>query len=171
MFYVIMYLAAIVLANLSVAQWGPSVAILNAFLFIGLDLSARDALHEQWHRRNLTVKMGALIASGSILSWFLNRGAGQIALASFLAFASAAIVDAVAYQRLYGRSRWQKINGSNVLSAAVDSIIFPVVAFGWPPLLPIIAGQFLAKLAGGVMWSWVIIRFYNRATAVIQEAS
>ena len=43
MWYVIMYLAAVVLANLSVAQWGPSVAIVNAFLYRP-DLTARDAL-------------------------------------------------------------------------------------------------------------------------------
>ena len=34
------YLVAIVLANLSVAAWGPSVAIVNAFLFIALDLTS-----------------------------------------------------------------------------------------------------------------------------------
>lgn len=172
MWYVIMYLAAVVLANLSVAQWGPSVAIVNAFLFIGLDLTARDALHEQWHGRRLGLKMAALIASGSLLSWFLNRDAGQIALASFLAFAGAAITDTAVYQRLHHRPRWQKMNGSNLVSAAVDSLIFPAVAFGWPLLLPVVVGQFVAKVFGGAIWSWVIIQFgRERATAVSRDQS
>ena len=50
---IILYLVAIILANLSVAHFGPSVAVVNAFLFIGLDLTARDALHERWHGRHL----------------------------------------------------------------------------------------------------------------------
>lgn len=169
MIYVIMYLAAIVAANLTVAQFGPSVSILNAFLFIGLDLTARDALHEQWSRRNLVRNMTLLIASGSLLSWFLNRDAGQIALASFLAFAAAATVDAVVYHWLNGRSRWLKINGSNVPSAAVDSLVFPLVAFGWPPLVGIMAGQFLAKVLGGFVWSVVIVRFLSNYTSSRQK--
>lgn len=46
MLYVIMYLVAIVLANLTVAAFGPRMVIVNAFLFIGLDLTARDRLHD-----------------------------------------------------------------------------------------------------------------------------
>jgi hypothetical protein len=106
------------------------------------------------------------------LSWFLNRDAGQIALASFLAFAGAAITDTAVYQRLHHRPRWQKMNGSNLVSAAVDSLIFPAVAFGWPLLLPVVVGQFVAKVFGGAIWSWVIIQFgRERATAVSRDQS
>lgn len=154
--YVVIYLAAIVAANLLVAQFGPSVAVVNAFLFIGLDLTARDALHEQWRGRNLWPKMALLIASGSLLSWLLNRDAGQIALASFIAFAGAGIADALVYHWLRDNSRLVKINGSNAVSAAVDSILFPLIAFGWPPLWGIMAGQFVAKVLGGAIWSFVL---------------
>lgn len=41
---VIVYIAAIVLANLSIGYFGPNVAPLNAFLFIGLDLAIRNYL-------------------------------------------------------------------------------------------------------------------------------
>jgi hypothetical protein len=64
---IILYLAAIVAANLSVAHFGPSVAVLNAFLFIGLDLTTRDALHERWRGRNLTQ-----VASLSLHLWHLQ---------------------------------------------------------------------------------------------------
>ena len=58
------YLVAIVPANLSVAR-GASVAIVNAFLFIALDLTSRDALHSAWRGRSLAWRMAALIATGS----------------------------------------------------------------------------------------------------------
>jgi len=150
-----MYLAAIVAANLTVAMWGPSMTIVNAFLFIGLDLTARDRLHDAWHGNGLVWKMGALIATGSVLSWLLNQNAAQIALASFVAFAAASVVDTVAYHLLRHRVWWQRVNGSNVLSAAVDSVLFPTIAFG--ALLPVIVlGQFAAKVLGGAVWSWIL---------------
>lgn len=160
--YITLYLVAIVLANLSVAQFGPSVSIVNAFLFIGLDLTARDKLHDAWHNNSLWPKMFALIAAGSLLSWFLNRNAGSIAIASFVAFASAATVDALIYQILRTYPRWLRINGSNVPSAAVDSAVFPALAFGFPLLWPIMLGQFAAKVGGGFVWSLVIRWFDSR---------
>jgi hypothetical protein len=165
MFYVILYLVAIVLANLSVAQFGPSVAIINAFLFIGLDLTARDQLHEAWRGNRLLPKMAALIAAGSILSWVLNRDAGPIALASFTAFAAAAAVDALVYHQLGRYPRWLRINGSNVPSAAVDSLVFPTLAFG-SFLWQIVLGQFLAKTLGGFAWS-LLFRWLDQRVAMV----
>ena len=152
---VFLYLTAIVLANLSVAHFGPSSTIVNAFLFIGLDLTSRDKLHEAWHNNGLIWKMGLLIATGSIISWLLNRNAGQIALASFIAFACAAVVDTIVYQILRKQKYMVKVNGSNIFSAATDSIIFPTIAFGG--FLPwITLGQFAAKVFGGAIWSFIL---------------
>lgn len=161
MVYVILYLVAIILANLTVAAFGPSMVIVNAFLFIGLDLTARDHLHDSWRGNHLVLKMTALIAAGSFLSWVLNRNAAQIAIASFVAFASAAIVDAIIYHFLGKYPRWLRINGSNIPSALVDSIIFPTLAFG-AFLWPIVLGQFLAKVLGGFAWSMVFRWFDQR---------
>lgn len=156
MLYICMYLVAIVAANLLVAYFGPSVTIINAFLFIGLDLTARDGLHEAWRNRGLVWKMAALIGAGSLLSWLLNRNAGQIALASFVAFACAGIADALVYHSLGKRARMLKVNGSNVVSAAVDSAIFPALAFGFPLLWGVMLGQFTAKVGGGFVWSLIL---------------
>jgi len=155
-FLVGLYLAAIVAANLSVAALGPAVSVINAFLFIALDLSSRDRLHEVWHGQGLVWKMGGLIVAGSVLSWALNRSAGAIALASCAAFAASASADALIYHALRRRAYLVKTNGSNLVGAAVDSLIFPILAFGWPPLWPIIAGQFVAKLVGGAAWSLLL---------------
>lgn len=154
---VTLYLIAIIAANLLTARFGPTMAVVNAFLFIGLDLTARDGLHEAWHKRGLWWKMALLIGTGSILSWLLNRNAGQIAVASFVAFACAGIADTIVYHILGDKARLLKVNGSNVVSAAVDSLVFPTLAFG--ALMPaIILGQFIAKVGGGFIWSLILFR-------------
>jgi uncharacterized PurR-regulated membrane protein YhhQ (DUF165 family) len=92
-----------------------------------------------------------------VLSWLLNRNAGPVAIASFAAFAAAASVDTIVYHFLRHYPRWLRVNGSNVPSAAVDSVVFPVLAFGGFPWT-IILGQFLAKTLGGFLWSLVFRR-------------
>lgn len=160
--YIGLYLIAIIAANLTVAWFGASVTIINAFLFIALDLTSRDKLHDAWHRKNLFWKMSALIAVGSLLSWALNRNAGPIALASFIAFACANAADTLVYQLLHDKAKLLKINGSNVVSAAVDSFIFPMLAFGFPLLWGVIIGQFAAKVAGGFIWSLILNRGWKK---------
>lgn len=152
---VALYLVAIVAANLSVAAFGPSVTVVNAFLFIGLDLTLRDRLHEAWAGRRLVLRMALLIAAGGAISYLLNASAGPIALASTVAFAVAATLDGLTYALLGDRARLVRINGSNVVGAAADSLIFPTLAFG--ALIPaIVIGQFVAKVAGGFVWSLIL---------------
>ncbi len=167
MIYVIMYLVAIVLANLTVAAFGPSVVILNAFLFIGLDLTARDKLHDGWSNNHLESKMFVLIVSGSFLSWILNKDAAQIAIASMVSFFIAATIDTVTYNLLINKKKLVKMNGSNIPSALADSIMFPTIAFG--TIIPsIIIGQFLAKVIGGLFWSIVITKIMEKRTSEAQ---
>jgi hypothetical protein len=145
----------IVAANLSTATFGPAASIVNAFLFIGLDLTTRDALHDRWQGRQLVIRMGALIAAGGAISYLLNAGAGQIAIASVVAFTLAATADGLVYSVLGERTYLVRVNGSNVVGAAVDSLVFPTIAFG--EILPLVVlGQFAAKVAGGFVWSVVL---------------
>lgn len=155
LFLVCSYLFAIVAANLITTAFGPAASVFSAFAFIGLDLTARDGLHEAWHGKHLALKMAALIAAGSALSWLINRDAGPVAVASFAAFGAAAIVDTLVYQWLY-RLPWRvKVNASNLASAAVDSFIFPTLAFGGV-MWAITLGQFAAKVLGGFVWSLLL---------------
>ena len=146
------YAAAMTLANLSVAIFGPWVSPINAFVLIGLDLALRDWLHV----RLRVWQMGALIACTGLLTYALNPSAGMIAVASACAFSAAALVDWATFSRL--RGSWLfRANGSNIAGAAVDSIIFPTLAFG--VLMPhIVALQFVAKVAGGAVWAWALTR-------------
>jgi len=144
------YALAMTAANLSVAAFGPAISPLNAFLFIGLDLVLRDWLHV----RLKLWQMGTLIASTGLLTYLLNPASGKIAIASAVAFTTAAIVDWFVFARLKG-SWVKRANGSNVVGAAVDSIIFPTLAFG--VLMPhIILFQFAAKVFGGFLWSLIL---------------
>jgi len=149
------YLAAIVAANLIITEKGPSWSVYTAFAAIGLDLTCRDRLHDLW-RGHILRNMAILIASGSAISYLLNRDSGRIALASCLAFGAAATVDGITYH-LRRRAPWmERANDSNVAGAAVDSLVFPIVAFGTPILWAIVFGQFCAKVAGGYLWSRVL---------------
>lgn len=144
------YAVAMTVANLLVAKFGPSITPINAFVLIGLDLALRDWLHV----RIKTWQMGALIASTGLLTYALNQQAGMIAVASAVAFTAAAVIDWSVFARLSG-SWIKRSNVSNVAGAAVDSVVFPTIAFG--VLMPqIVAMQFVAKITGGAIWSLVI---------------
>jgi hypothetical protein len=156
------YIATLVLANLLVAWLGPWFSPINAFVLIGLDLSLRDKLHEQWQNDRLILKMGGLIIVASVVSYLLNPTAGTIALASFVAFALSMIADSIAYHFLRHKSWVIRSNGSNIAGAAVDSIAFPTIAFGGL-MLEIVALQFIAKLFGGGVWSFLLIKIPQKA--------
>ena len=149
---ILIYATAMTLANLSAAALGPSVTPVNAFVLIGLDLALRDWLHV----RLKVWQMGVLIACTGLLTYVLNPAAGAIAVASSVAFTAAALADWVAFVRIRG-SWLMRSNGSNIVGAAVDSLIFPTLAFG--ALMPsIVVAQFAAKVAGGALWAWLLSR-------------
>ena len=156
------YLAAIVAANLSLNHWGADAAIYNAFLFIGLDLTTRDRLHDLW-RGHLIRNMALLIAAGSALSYALGLAlgsgpfVGRIALASCVAFSAAATADTLLYHLLRHRGWYERVNQSNLAGAATDSFVFVALwPFGFDFTLAFTL--FAAKVAGGVVWSFVLRR-------------
>lgn len=157
MLFVLAYLAANVLANLSVTYFGPISTPINAFLLIAFDLVSRDTLHERWHHQHLKLKMTLLIGTGAVISYLMNQGAAQIAWASFVSFLLTGFSDTLVYHLLQHHSKLVKVNGSNIVSSAVDSIAFPTLAFG--QFIPwVIIGQFAAKVFGGYIWSLILFR-------------
>ena len=163
MILVVIYLVAIVVANLVLLWFGPVASIYNAFILIGLDLSLRDKLHDQWHHKNLWLKMLLLICGGSIITVALNWDALPIAIASSTAFLVSGFGDALVYSGLRKHKFLVRSNGSNVAGSALDSVIFPTMAFG--VFMPeIILEQFLAKVCGGAVWSFILsrLKYSNR---------
>lgn len=154
MIYVLVYVFALVAANLLVATIGPWFSIINSFVLIGLDLTLRDKLHDKWGGNPL--KIGSLIVVAGIISYVLNPSSGQIALASVVAFCLSMAVDSVVYQKLKDMSWTKRTTGSNIAGAAVDSIAFPTIAFGG--LMPeIVAMQFVSKVVGGFVWTKLLL--------------
>jgi uncharacterized PurR-regulated membrane protein YhhQ (DUF165 family) len=156
-FALIVYAAAMTVANLLVVQFGPAVTPINAFFLIGLDLALRDWLHV----RLRPWQMGAMIGFAGLLAWALNPAAQTIAIASAVSFAVAALVDWLVFVKVSG-SWLARSMKSNIAGAAVDSFVFPLMAFGG--FLPLIVlGQFTAKVAGGALWAWAMSRFLKFA--------
>jgi queuosine precursor transporter len=161
MVLIVVFLAAVVGANLTVAAFGPVAVIPVAFTFVALDLVARDGLHELWKGQRLVLRMGLLIGAGGVLSALLNADAVRIAVASCLAFTVAQTVNGLGYWALDRWPRLVRINASNVPAATADSVVFLTVAFGsFMPLL--IVGQVAAKVLGGVVWSLLLVSVQGR---------
>lgn len=156
-FAIFVYAFALVFANFLIITFGPSVSPINSFFFIGLDITMRDWLHV---RLKTWQMIGLIIATGAI-TYIFNPSAAHIAIASSVSFTAAALVDWGTFAKLKG-SWVMRSNGSNVASAAIDSLLFPTIAFG--VLMPhIVVLQFCAKLAGGAMWSLLIARWGKNA--------
>lgn len=153
MIYAVIYISALVVANLLVAFIGPWFSVVNSFVLIGLDLTLRDKLHDKWDGNPF--KIGALIAVAGAISYLLNPASGQIAIASVVAFCLSMVADSFVYQKLINQSWEKRTTGSNLAGAAVDSITFPTIAFGG--LMPeIVALQFISKVVGGFIWTKII---------------
>lgn len=156
------YLAAIVAANLLTTH-DPRYAPVNAFFLIGFDLIARDKLDDSWQRHR-ALKMGALVLAGSAISYALNADAERVALASAVAFGAAFTTDWAVYSRLRARPWLERANWSNIPSSAVDSILFPLIAF---PTLDwfLVVTLFAAKVGGGALWALLLKPHMDRRAA------
>lgn len=162
---VLLYLAAIVAANVLTAHFGPPAAIYNAFALIGLDLITRDRLADFWGTSRWA-KQAALILAGALLSYAATSGAHKVAVASAISFACAEVGEALLYWVLRRRVWLERANVSAWLGAAIDSLVFPTLAFGgfvWSTSF----GQFAAKVAGAVVWSLVIVKLATRRAEAI----
>ena len=147
----ILYAAAMTVANLLVVAFGPAITPVNAFVLIGFDLAMRDWLHVRLSQ----AQMLALIAGTGAITYVLNPAAGMIAVASAVSFTAAALVDWGVFQKMIDKRWIVRSNASNVAGAAVDSLLFPTIAFG--ALMPqIVLAQFAAKVMGGAIWSWIL---------------
>ena len=154
---VVIFLAAIVAANLIISHFGQWALPITALFLIPLDLVVRDVLHERWKGKGLVVKMFVLIFVGSALTAILNHNAINIALASCIAFFSASTINYITYSLLYSKARLIKMNVSNTLAAITDSLVFPAIAFSTFNMA-LSTTQSLTKILGGVS----IVYIYNR---------
>lgn len=152
---VFLFVLSAVLANLMVFWLGAAFAPLIAFLFIGANFFLRDALHETFGEKNLMWKMLCLSVITGWVSFLINPSVYMIALASTVAFVSSTLSDTVVYQVLKNKAWLMKVNASNVVSSAIDTVVFMFIAFGGAPLYLLLL-QFCTKLLGGAAWSIIL---------------
>ncbi|HEY0970025.1 MAG TPA: VUT family protein [Gemmatimonadales bacterium] len=152
MLVILAYLGSVVAANLLTAIFGKIGSIVTAFALIGATITLRDRLHDRWEGRGLTWRLGALILTGGVLSWLVNRDAAVIAMASMTAFVASETTDTIVYQLLRHLPWLRRVNGSNLASSAVDSLVFPTLAFGGFDAVQTTA-EFVAKVLGGAAWA------------------
>jgi queuosine precursor transporter len=157
-----LYVAAAAAANLAIAHFGPRAVPLVSFLLVGFVMTTRDRLHDAWQGRNLSLRLGMLIAAGSAVSYAVNADAATIAIASAVAFAASETINGLVYQPLLARGvPWLKrVNVGNVPNALTDSLLFVTLAFGFAPITIIL--QVLAKILGGAIWSILMLRIGTR---------
>jgi len=164
MIAILIFLIAIVLANLSILYIGPQMAIWNSFILIGLDISLRDKLHERWHGKKLKRNIFFLVLTGAIITFLFNTQALWICIGSVLAFSLALFGDSYVYEKLFHKSKLEKMNISNMASALIDSGVFVLIALHFLPLkeqIEIISMMAGAKVLGGSVWAWVLTRKWN----------
>jgi uncharacterized integral membrane protein (TIGR00697 family) len=75
----------------------------------------------------------------------------RIVAASLLAYIVSSLIDVEVFdvwKRRIGGYKWARVLSSNAVSTAVDSALFVVAAFGGVlPLVPLIVGQYVIKMA------------------------
>lgn len=160
---VILFVGIMALSNLAIAHFGPWFLPVTAFVGVGISLVSRDYLHDVWHdyRGGFWPRMLGMVAAAALLSYAVDQSAGLIALASVCALTSAALSETIVFQAVF-RSRWMvRSNVSSVVGALVDSLVFPLVAFGiggvegfWLLVLT----QAATKTVGAFVWT-TLFRF------------
>ncbi len=157
---VLAYLLAVVAANWTVTTFGQVGLIVTGFLLIPFDLVTRDVLHEEWHDSWLRARMTALILGGSAISFLTSASSFRVALASAVAFGLAGLADFAVYYLMDDETRTVRMNASNTVSAALDSLLFPLIAFGGFSA-SVSLSQAALKIVGGLIWTFLFLRIWR----------
>ena len=140
---VVGFIAVIVGANMSLAEWGIvsigfGLSAPAGVYFAGLAFTMRDAVREFWGRKGvaLAILVGAAVSFGL-------EDAQKFAIASGVAFLFSEAADSLVYERIRDRGWLPAVAGSNVVGLVLDSAIFLWLAFG---SLAFIEGQIVGKV-------------------------
>lgn len=158
---VVPFLAAVVAANLIVKHYGPTSTPYVSFVLIGAALIFRDKFADMVGVKRIAAQ-ASLIAAGALLTFLVNQDAALIAKASVVAFAASEAVEGTVYFLRRHRPWLERAPFSATFGAAVDSVLFITIAFGFS--FTIAFAQFVAKVAGGYMWAWLIQQAQPEAT-------
>jgi len=159
---VVPYLGAVVAANLLVNHFGPSWSPVIAFFAVAAVLIFRDSFADLVGQRWLAqVLQLSLIGAGALLTYLFNQDAALIAKASVIAFAASEMTEQVFYLLMRGRPWMDRAPLSALVGAAVDSVLFISIAFGFN--FRLVFAQWCAKVAGAWLWARAIQTMKSRS--------
>lgn len=142
---IILYIAAIITANITTAAFAPThilgLIVPAGSWLIGLTFIMRDWVQHEYGRRTTYAVIGlALVLSAVVAIW---QGNGlSIVLASAAAFLVSESADTEVYTRLKLPLHY-RVFWSGVAGGVLDSVIFVLIA-GFPPQA--IIGQAVVKM-------------------------
>jgi len=173
-----LYVACELIANVTAAKpivLGPLVVPAGVFIY-ALTFTLLDLVNERLGKVGARQVIATAFAANLLLAayaqltvWWpapsffdgqpaVERILGatpRIVGASLLAYLAAALVDAELFawwRARVGGYRWLRVLVSNAVSTGVDSALFVTLAFlGILPVLPLIAGQYVVKMAVTVL--------------------
>lgn len=160
---VTLFISIMAAANLAIAHFGPWFLPVTAFVCVGISLISRDYLHDVWRDRPgaFWPRMLGMIAVAGLLAYSVDQSALNIALGSVAALTSAALVETGVFFALVKRPWLIRSNGAALGGALADSVVFPLVAFGFGGVegfWALVLAQTATKVLGGAFWS-LIFRF------------
>lgn len=169
-----LYIACELIANISAAKpveiagiVAPGGVFIYALTFTLIDvvnermgkLGARHVVYSAFGANLLFALYSMLIVALPSPAYYTNAAAyaailgttPRIVVASLVAYIMSSLIDVeifAAWKKRIGGYKWARVLASNSVSTAVDSVLFVTLAFGGTlPLLPLIAGQYLIKMA------------------------
>jgi hypothetical protein len=168
--YIACELIANITANKTIVLFGitaPGGVFIYALTFTLIDLvnehfgksGARRVIYAAFGANILFALYSAFVVYLPHPSFFTGQEAfaqvlgstPRIVAASLLAYIVSSLIDVEvfdAWKRRIGGYRWGRVLASNAVSTAVDSALFVSAAFGGLlPLIPMIVGQYLFKMA------------------------
>ena len=110
--------------------------------------------YSSWH---CTRQLALLVVRTLNLVFGLQRPDDALAIAR-QRLATDARCDEAVHHQIRTWLAMLEVYGGDIVAAAADSLIFPALAFGLPLLWPVVLGQFVAKVVGGAVWSWMLRR-------------
>ena len=175
-----LYIACELIANVTAVKpivLGSLGVVVPAGVFIyALTFTLLDLIHERLGKRGARQVIGTAFSANLLLAayaqltvWWpapaffdgqasVARVLGatpRIVGASLTAYLAASLLDAevFAWWRVrVGGYRWVRVLVSNAVSTAVDSLVFVTLAFaGVLPVLPLVVGQYVVKMAVTVL--------------------
>jgi uncharacterized integral membrane protein (TIGR00697 family) len=192
-----LYIACELVANVTAVkpiELGSLVVPAGVFVY-ALTFTLLDLIHERLGKRGARQVIGTAFCANVLLAvyaqltvWWPAPGFfdGQASVArvlgstprivgaSLAAYLVASLVDAELFawwRARVGGYRWVRVLASNTVSTAVDSLVFVTLAFaGVLPVLPLVVGQYVVKMAVTVLSLPLIYGIRQGATVPIGPA-